>query len=49
MPRIREIFESIEPFTHAVSTMAQSDMICSLLWGSLMLVFQVSLVFDLVT
>lgn len=42
MPRIREIFESIEPFTHAISTMAQSDRACSLLWGSLMLVFQVS-------
>jgi len=42
MPRIREIFETVEPFTQAISTMAQSDRVCSLLWGSLMLVFQVS-------
>lgn len=42
MPRIREIFANVESFTHAITIMVQSDMICSLLWGSLMLVFQVS-------
>jgi hypothetical protein len=42
MPRIREIFANIEPFTQAITTMVHSEMICALLWGSLMLVFQVS-------
>ena len=43
MPRIRAIFQSIEPFTAAVSTMAQTNMFSALLWGSLCLVFQVRL------
>lgn len=42
MPRIREIFASIEPFAQTITTMVQSEIICALVWGSLMLVFQVS-------
>ena len=43
MPRIREIFGSIEPFIASVSTMAQTNMVAALIWGSMTIVFQVSL------
>lgn len=42
MPRVREIFSSMEPFVITINTMVQSNIIASLVWGSLTLVFQVS-------
>lgn len=42
VPRLREIFLGIEPFTAAIHTMTKSNPIAALVWGSLTLIFQVS-------
>jgi hypothetical protein len=43
MPQVKRIFTSIAPFTSAITTIAQTNMVSALLWGSLCLVFQVSM------
>ena len=41
MPRILAIFTGLQPFTAAVTTLAQTNIASALVWGSLALVFQV--------
>jgi len=41
MPRIRQVFASLEPFAAAVASMAQTNMVPALVWGCLTMVFQV--------
>jgi len=43
VPRIREIFQNIDPFISAINTMVQANSVASLVWGSVTLVFQVKL------
>ncbi|KAK2593959.1 hypothetical protein QQS21_008318 [Conoideocrella luteorostrata] len=46
VPRLRNTFLAIEPFVTAVSTMTTSNMLVSLVWGSLMSIFQSVLQFS---
>lgn len=43
VPRLRQIFTSLEPFVSALNTMASSHVVAALVWGSLTLIFHVSL------
>lgn len=42
MATVRDVFQTIRPFTSAVTTLAQSNDVAQVVWGSLMLVFEVS-------
>ena len=41
--RIKGILEAVQPFVSAVDSLVQNEQIASLVWGSLMILFQVGL------
>jgi hypothetical protein len=41
LPIVKSILDSVQPFIQAISTMVQSSMVASLVWGSLQVVLQV--------
>ncbi|KAI0406996.1 hypothetical protein F4802DRAFT_555256 [Xylaria palmicola] len=45
MATVRDVFETIQPFTSAITTLAQSHRVAQVVWGGIMLVFQAVLRF----
>ncbi|KAI0101705.1 hypothetical protein GGR51DRAFT_563166 [Nemania sp. FL0031] len=45
MATVRDVFETIQPFTSAITSLTQSNGAAQIVWGSLMLVFQAVLRF----